>query len=135
MASYIEESLGRDEEVVRTFEFHWTAWILFWVCLLFFWTVILAFVAISEFIRLKTTERGVTTRRVIQKRGWISRRTDEMKLSSIETVEIRQGILGRIFGFGTIKVTGRGISDVVMRQMDDPMAVKRAIEDAAYDNP
>lgn len=132
MASYIEESLGQDEEVVQTFAFHWTAWILFWISVLLCWTIILAFVAIFEFIRLKTTERGVTTRRVIQKRGWISRTTDEMKLGSIETVEIRQGIIGRIFGFGTIKVTGRGISDVVMRQMDDPMAVKRSIEDAAH---
>jgi hypothetical protein len=51
-----------------------------------------------------------------------------MKLTSIETVEIDQGVLGRIFGFGTVKVTGRGISDVVYKGIDDPIAVKRQIE-------
>jgi uncharacterized membrane protein YdbT with pleckstrin-like domain len=70
----------------------------------------------------------VTNKRVILKRGVISRHTEEMKLGSIETVEIDQGVWGRLFGFGTVKVTGRGLSDVVFRRIDDPMAVKRAIE-------
>jgi hypothetical protein len=51
-----------------------------------------------------------------------------MKLSSMETVEIRQGVFGRILGFGTVRVTGRGISDVVFDKLDDPMNVKKAIE-------
>lgn len=51
-----------------------------------------------------------------------------MKLRSIETIEINQGIIGRIFGFGAIKVTGRGISDFMFKGIDDPMSVKRQIE-------
>ena len=51
-----------------------------------------------------------------------------MKLTSIETVEIEQGVLGRIFGFGTVNITGKGISDVVFKSIDDPMTVKRTIE-------
>ena len=51
-----------------------------------------------------------------------------MKLQSIETVEIDQGIGGRMFGYGTIKITGRGISDVIFKGIDDPMSVKRQIE-------
>jgi hypothetical protein len=51
-----------------------------------------------------------------------------MKISSIETVEIIQGVMGRMFGYGTIKVTGRGISDLIFRNIDDPMDVKRKIE-------
>jgi uncharacterized membrane protein YdbT with pleckstrin-like domain len=79
-------------------------------------------------LKLKFTEQGVTNKRVILKRGIISRKTEEMKLTSIETVEIDQGVWGRLFGFGTVKVTGRGISDVVYQGVDDPMAVKRQIE-------
>jgi uncharacterized membrane protein YdbT with pleckstrin-like domain len=70
----------------------------------------------------------VTNKRVILKTGIISRKTEEMKLTSIETVELDQGLWGRIFGFGTLKVTGRGISDLVFKGIDDPMAVKRQIE-------
>ena len=82
----------------------------------------------GEVIRLRSIEQGVTNKRVILKTGIISRHTEEMKLSSIETVEIEQSIWGRMFGYGTVKLTGRGISDVKFRNIDDPMYVKREIE-------
>ena len=34
----------------------------------------------------------------------------------------------RLFGFGDVTVTGRGLSNVIFRTVDDPMAVKRQIE-------
>ena len=71
---------------------------------------------------------GVTNKRVIFKTGIISRHSDEMKISSIETVEIEQGVPGRILGYGTVKVTGKGISDLVFTRIDDPMNVKRKID-------
>jgi hypothetical protein len=74
---------------------------------------------------IKFLEQGVTNKRVILKKGIISRKTEEMKLKSIETFEINQGILGRIFGFATIKITGRGISDLMFKGIDDPMSVKK----------
>ena len=74
----------------------------------------------------------VTNKRVIYKHGIISRNTEEMKLGSIETVRIDQGVWGRILGFGDIRVTGKGISDVVFRRMDDPMEVKRRIEGVSH---
>jgi uncharacterized membrane protein YdbT with pleckstrin-like domain len=88
-------------------------------------TLILAF---WEWLRLRNIEQGVTNKRVILKKGIVSRTSEEMKLTSIETVEIIQGIWGRIFGFGSVKVTGRGTSDVVFKNIDDPMDVKRKIE-------
>jgi hypothetical protein len=36
--------------------------------------------------------------------------------------------MGRIFGYGAIKVTGRGISDLLFKNINDPMDVKRKIE-------
>ena len=47
-------------------------------------------------------------------------------------MEIDQGIIGRILGYGDIRVTGRGLSDVLLRQVADPMAVKRAIESISH---
>ncbi|PKM21444.1 MAG: hypothetical protein CVV10_09330 [Gammaproteobacteria bacterium HGW-Gammaproteobacteria-14] len=84
--------------------------------------------ALYEYLKLRSIEQGVTNKRVILKTGFISRHTEEMKLNSIETVEIRQGVMGRMFGFGTIEVTGRGLSDVIFKGVDDPMSVKRRIE-------
>jgi len=128
--SYIQDSLSAGEKVEALFKLHWFAWVPMYVWLLLgIVTLGLTwFIALYEFLRLKFTEQGVTNKRVVLKKGIISRKTEEMKLTSIETVEINQGVWGRIFGFGTVKVTGRGISDVVYRGIDDPMAVKRQIE-------
>jgi uncharacterized membrane protein YdbT with pleckstrin-like domain len=94
------------------------------------WIILLITIplAIWEWLKLRNTEMGLTNKRVILKTGIISRHSDEMKISSIETVEIEQGIMGRILGFGTIRVTGKGISDLVFTRIDDPMDVKRKIE-------
>ncbi len=55
-----------------------------------------------------------------------------MRLSAIESIIIKQGILGRILGYGTVLITGRGAGDVVIKWMSDPMRVKREIESADY---
>ena len=132
--SYIETSLSEGEKVVKLFRLHWTArlWLVLWIVLILPTFGITLLLAIYEWLRLRTLEYGVTNKRVILKKGIIGRYTEEMKIGSIETVEIDQGVLGRILGYGDVKVTGRGISDVVFRRMDDPMAVKRHIEGVSH---
>ena len=128
--SYIEESLSAGEQVEGRFKLHWFAWVPMWIWIILgIPTLGLTWlIAIYEFLRLRHIEQGVTNKRVILKKGIISRKTEEMKLTSIETVEIDQGVFGRMFGFGTVKITGRGLSDFVFKGIDDPMSVKRQIE-------
>lgn len=129
-SSYITESLSKDEMVHKVYNLHWTARIPFAAC------IILAvpslgltlLIAIYEWYKVRSIEFGSTNKRVIYKRGIISRQTDEMKISSIETVEITQSVLGRIFGYGDVEITGQGISNVVFKGIDDPMSVKKSIE-------
>lgn len=130
MGSYIEESLSTDERIEKLFRIHWFAWVPVWLWfLLGFLTVGLTWIiALIKGLNLKYLEQGLTNKRVILKTGVISRNSDEMKLKSIETVEISQGIFGRMFNFGSVTVTGRGTSDLTFRNIDDPMAVKRDIE-------
>jgi uncharacterized membrane protein YdbT with pleckstrin-like domain len=132
--SYIDTSLSEGEKVVKLFRLHWTArlWLVLWIVLILPTFGIALLLAIYEWLRLRTLEYGVTNKRVILKKGIIGRYTEEMKIGSIETVEIDQGVLGRILGYGDVKVTGRGISDVVFKRMDDPMAVKRHIEGVSH---
>jgi uncharacterized membrane protein YdbT with pleckstrin-like domain len=130
MPTYIESSLSNEEAVEELFKIHWFAWIPVAILVLLapFTFGITLIIAIYKGLSLKYLEQGLTNKRVILKKGIISRQTDEMKLRSIETVEIRQGIFGRIFGFGTVRVTGRGTSDLSFNNIDDPMRVKREIE-------
>lgn len=127
---YIAESLSAGEEISALFRLHWVARIplAIWLLLGIPTVGITLVIALYEYLRIRHIEQGVTNKRVIFKTGIISRKSEEMKLSSIETVEIDQGIFGRILGYGSIKVTGRGTSDVLFRLIDDPMAVKRQIE-------
>jgi len=128
--SYIEDSLSSGEVIHKVFQLHWFAKvpIYCWLVLGLVTFGLTWLIALYEYFRLRSIEQGVTNKRVILKNGIISRHTEEMKLSSIETVEIEQGIWGRMFGYGTVKLTGRGISDVKFRNIDDPMQVKRDIE-------
>lgn len=128
--SYIEDSLSDGERVEALFQLHWFARVpmIIWTILAIPTLGITLLLALYEYLKLRSIEQGVTNKRVILKTGFISRHTEEMKLNSIETVEIRQGVMGRMFGFGTIEVTGRGLSDVIFKGVDDPMAVKRRIE-------
>jgi uncharacterized membrane protein YdbT with pleckstrin-like domain len=128
--TYIEQSLSAGEKVEGLFKLHWVAWVpmVIWIILAIPTFGLTLFVALYEYLRLKFQERGVTNKRVILKKGIISRKTEEMKLKSIETVEIDQGIFGRLFDFGAVRITGRGVSDFVFKGIDDPMAVKRTIE-------
>jgi uncharacterized membrane protein YdbT with pleckstrin-like domain len=128
--SYIDESLSAGEEVSALFKLHWVARIplALWLLLGIPTFGITLVIALYEYLRIRNIEQGVTNKRVIFKTGIISRKTEEMKLVSIETVVIDQSIPGRILGYGNVKITGRGASDVVFRVVNDPMAVKRQIE-------
>src|SRR6266481_8973866 len=54
------------------------------------------------------TELAVTDRRVIYKRGFISRHTVEMNMDKIESVDVEQSLFGRMLNYGTIHVLGTG---------------------------
>ncbi len=127
---YIEESLSAGEQIVGFFSLHWISrrWLVLWILLAIPTIGLTLILALYEFLTLRSIEQGVTNKRVIYKKGIISRKSEEMKLNSIETVEIDQGVPGRIFGFGTVTVTGRGLSNVVFKTVRDPMGVKRRIE-------
>jgi uncharacterized membrane protein YdbT with pleckstrin-like domain len=131
---YIDDSLSDGEDVRERFNLHWIARIpmIVWIVLAIPTFGVTLFLALWEWLKLRSTELGVTNRRLVIKKGIISRNTEEMKLSSVETVEIIQGVPGRILGYGNVKITGRGISDLLFRNVDDPMEMKRRIESVNF---
>ncbi len=73
------------------------------------------------------TEIAVTDHRVIYKSGVISRRTVEMHVDQIESVEVKQSVAGRILGYGDLVVHGSGEGSETIRLIADPLAVRSAI--------
>jgi uncharacterized membrane protein YdbT with pleckstrin-like domain len=74
-----------------------------------------------------TTEIVVTDKRIIHKVGWIARRTEEINITKVETVDVRQGVTGRIFNFGTVGIIGVGASWEPLPRVSSPLALRNAI--------
>lgn len=87
---------------------------------------------ISSYITRHCTELAVTNRRVIAKFGFIGRRSFEISRNKIESIEIDQPILGRIFNFGTVIIKGTGSGHVPIPTIDDPLAFQRAVGGSDY---
>ena len=76
-----------------------------------------------------TSEFGVTNRRVIVKVGWLRRRSLETLLSKVEGIEVEQSILARVFGYGTITVTGTGGSREPFDRIAAPLEFRRKVQE------
>jgi uncharacterized membrane protein YdbT with pleckstrin-like domain len=83
--------------------------------------------ATPALIRRISTELAVTDRRVIYKSGVLARHTLEMNRSKVESVDVDQSLLGRLFGFGTIIVRGTGGSLEPIRVISDPLTFRSHI--------
>lgn len=77
-----------------------------------------------------TTEIAVTTDRVIYKRGLIARHIGELNIDRIEGISVRQGILGRILGYGDVNIRGMGVGEVLLPQIDSPVELRKVIQEA-----
>ena len=121
--SYVKSALVTGEQVRYEGHFHWTDKLT---------ALVLCFVVVGIFwvISMWTTEMAITNRRLIFKRGWIARKTEELGLHRIEEVNLRQGIIGRIFGYGRVQVQGMGGGDIMLPSMGSPMRFKRELQEA-----
>ena len=136
MGSYVEGALTKGEQVVHQGKV--SIWSL--AALLLLGLIFLAFYGlgllfwIAAAIRYFTTELAITNKRVIAKFGLISRSTIEINLQKIESIQINQGILGRIFNFGSIVVSGAGNPQAPIPGISNPLQFRRAFVDTQESN-
>lgn len=131
MAQYVDKSLSADEKILVRGRWPIAYWVGAWAALLLLGVFIVGvFIFIGAVIRMKTTEFAVTDKRIILKRGWLTRTTNELSVGSIEGVHLDQSIWGRLFGYGSLIVTGNGEARIFLPPMAEPIIFRRAIEDA-----
>lgn len=85
-------------------------------------------ILLSAAVAVKTSELVITDRRVIIKVGFIRRHTFEMFISKIESVAVFQGMMGRIFNYGTVEIRGTGGSSESFATIADPLPFRDAIQ-------
>jgi uncharacterized membrane protein YdbT with pleckstrin-like domain len=74
-----------------------------------------------------TTEIAVTDRRVIYKTGFIQRNTTEMHMDKVESVEVKQSVLGRILDYGHVEIRGVGTGFEPLRNIAAPIELRNHI--------
>ena len=127
---FIKSTLPDNETIEMEISFHWTHTIVAWLYLLFLgWLIIGVFLFISMYLEKWTTERALTNRRLILKRGFIRRKTEEISFNRVEEVNLSQSILQRILGSGDIKVTGTGAGEIALKNIDGPLDVQKKINE------
>ena len=149
--SYVKKNLIDGEEILHQASTHW-----FILIPSFFYGILgifsLAFLALSAFLSMPITifflalsfnaalpyfvnELAMTNKRVISKKGFIRRDTSELKLVKLETIEIKQSIFGRIFGFGKIICIGTGGSEPSIDNIDNPLEFRKKFLEYTDKNP
>jgi hypothetical protein len=152
MARYIDEILQPGERVLYSTNAHWifyfpaiVAWIvalalfvasrqtivegLVLLCLVASGLVALAalYWTVRGWFHRFTTETDVTNLRVVHKTGFIKRRTFEMALDKVESVDVNQSILGRIFNYGDVTIRGVGEGIETIKTIASPLAFRSSI--------
>ena len=79
-------------------------------------------------LELQTLEMLITNRRVICRRGIFQFQTKELSLSKIESINVEQSILGRVFNYATIIFSGVGTAKVEFEGVKEPWMTKSRIE-------
>lgn len=128
---YVDQVLASDERILAVGKFHW--WYTFaaylWLGLLGVFLIGIA-VFVKMMLRKWTTEIAVTTNRLIYKTGWIARHTEEISLARIEEINLSQTVMGRIFGYGGLRISGSGGSVITLpRVLSHPLDFRRALEE------
>lgn len=85
--------------------------------------------AMASLIVYLTSEFGVTNKRVLVKVGLIARSSLEILLSKVESIQVNQGLLGRIFDYGSIVVSGTGGSQDPLHNISCPLRFRRMAQE------
>lgn len=78
-------------------------------------------------INVTSTELAVTNKKVIGKAGFIRRVSIDLPLEKLESVNIDQGVIGRILGYGRVSIRGVGGNNVSIPFIKKPMDFRRVI--------
>jgi uncharacterized membrane protein YdbT with pleckstrin-like domain len=143
--SYIDKNLMEGEEVIYRTKLHWFIFVRPLITFLIFMMLlgmgqpysslaVLVFLlvmywSINAFIQFVSSEFALTNKRVLIKHGFVKRNSLETLLSKIEGIQVQQGILGRLFDYGTIIIIGMGGTKNPFHKIQKPMEFRKAVQE------
>ena len=85
-------------------------------------------VIVIGMVRRNATEMAVTNRRVVVKTGLASRKTIEMLLNKVESIEVSETTIGRMLGYGAIVVIGTGGTTEPFHNVAHPLQFRSQVQ-------
>jgi membrane protein YdbS with pleckstrin-like domain len=133
--TYITQTLAKDETLLAEGKISkWSLFHIYCAAVIFGLSIIClpisAALLLYAYLKIRSTEMGITSKRVIRKSGVIMRDTSEIRLNKVESVSVKQGFLGRIFGYGDVIISGSGGNNAVMKGVKDPLAFRNKVQES-----
>lgn len=121
IGSWLFFSVGRWS--IGSFSLEWLQWIV---------GAVVVFVAIWQviipFARWATTQYVFTTRRIIIRRGILTKQGRDMPLTKVNNVSFNVSVLGRIINYGTLMVeSASDDGDMFIRDVPDVEDIQRLV--------
>lgn len=145
---FTKANLQSDEEVIAVGKTHWIVFSLILIlqiiitlfCVYLIWgtnnsdwsstlILIVLFVMLWSQVVTQCREFVITNKRIILKVGLISRETKEFRYEKMESCDVKQGIAGRLLGYGTIVVRGVGGNTIKEPYVKDPFPFRQYLID------
>lgn len=147
--SYVDTHLLKDEIVIYRTLLHWKVFIIpvvFAVIVLALFVLVAAKVGykhpellmfipailfiLNAYITRRSSEFAVTNRRVIMKAGVLRTRSLEILLNKVEALAVNQTLFGKMLNYGDIIITGSGGTKELYEGIENPLALRRAVQEA-----
>ena len=147
MGEYVLKNLVEGERLLYTTRLSWLIFVkpIFFILVVGiilaiahvpFWIIICILILLALIFLIPTwllynfSEFAVTNKRVILKRGWLTRTAFEINLTHMESFMVEQGLFGRMFNYGAVRVTGTGGSKERFSMIASPMSFRKAALEA-----
>jgi uncharacterized membrane protein YdbT with pleckstrin-like domain len=122
MGKYINNNLIKDEYLIYETNYHWILYLNHLI-------PSIITLGIYPYMITKYSEFGITNKRLIIKTGILSRKTLELNLSKIESVNVNQSFLGRILDYGSIGVIGTGGTKEYFVSIKNPLEFRKKFQE------
>jgi membrane protein YdbS with pleckstrin-like domain len=84
--------------------------------------------ALRQLIREASRRYSVTSLRILSRRGFLGRATDELYLLSVDGVSLHQSPLGRLLGHADLIIAGRGNNQLKFTFVRSPDEVREKVD-------
>ncbi len=145
----IEKNLLNDEQILYQTKKHWITFLapVCWTIVTFIFmtrtnhliqyasygSAVIALLAwLNQFLLYSVSAFVITNKRVMMREGFLYRRTQEARLSTVTNVAVNQSLIGQALGYGNIFVSTPGNINEMFTEISNPLIFQKMLQDTLF---